>query len=445
MKIIMRILNVFLLVSFLSVLTSCDKSNHTNSTDSLIDPFSNGGNERNMIVVFSDAHLGADTSYAECKENCAALEKLLMQIKDAENVKELVIAGDLLDEWYIPATIETYKGKKQSDFVKSIATANKGVFDALNSIIKDNKITVTYVPGNHDLTITAENIDSVLPGINQSRDSILGLGTYSPVACPKIAIEHGHRYNFFCAPDPISNQSIASGTILPPGYFFTRIAALSVKQEFPKQPVDKIPTVSPNTSGGKSQDLLYRYWKDWDMTLTMFPITNKFEDSIIVTNVNYFKGNYSINDLLPYQSTLGGEIKVDLFDSIQDNWHRRQTLNNVANHIETARAIDSVMAVSETDRQADFQYFSNDKSDKRIVVFGHTHAAKMISDTNNMGQKTIYVNSGTWIDHNDPLKTRTFVVITPQDTINNFSQTYVKLYYMESDTIIQMHADSLIY
>jgi hypothetical protein len=36
----------------------------------------------------------------------------------------------------------------------------------------------------------------------------VGLGTYSPVGYPQIAIEHGHRYNFFCAPDPISNQDM---------------------------------------------------------------------------------------------------------------------------------------------------------------------------------------------------------------------------------------------
>jgi len=48
-----------------------------------------------------------------------------------------------------------------------------------------------------------------------------------------LAIEHLHRYNFACAPDPISNQDIAPGNIMLPGYFFTRITALSTKQGAP--------------------------------------------------------------------------------------------------------------------------------------------------------------------------------------------------------------------
>eukprot|EP00825_Cyclidium_porcatum_P025105 TRINITY_DN27388_c0_g2_i1.p1 TRINITY_DN27388_c0_g2~~TRINITY_DN27388_c0_g2_i1.p1 ORF type:complete len:230 (+),score=8.25 TRINITY_DN27388_c0_g2_i1:286-975(+) len=224
----MRILNVFLVISFLSTLSFCKKSDPIDHT---ISAFSHSGNERNMIVVISDIHLGADLAYAECKENLGALEKLLKQIKAAPNVKELVIAGDLLDEWFVPATVDTYQGKDQADFVKRIAATNKGVFDAFNSIIKEKKILVTYVPGNHDLTITAANVESILPGINQARDAEQGLGTYSPAACPTIAIEHGHRYNFFCAPDPISNQDVAPGTIMPPGYFYTRIAVLHVIQK----------------------------------------------------------------------------------------------------------------------------------------------------------------------------------------------------------------------
>ena len=129
----------------------------------------------------------------------------------------------------------------------------------MNSIIQEGKILVTYVPGNHDLTITAANIESVLPGINQARDAALGLGTYSPVDYPAIAIEHGHRYNFFCAPDPISNQDIAPGTIMPPGYFFTRIAALHVIQNN-SIPADTLPVVTENISGDESQDLLFKYW-----------------------------------------------------------------------------------------------------------------------------------------------------------------------------------------
>jgi UDP-2,3-diacylglucosamine pyrophosphatase LpxH len=405
------------------------------------DPFSNGSNERNMIVVISDIHLGADLAYAEINKNLKPLENFLEKIRLSPNVKELVIAGDLLDEWFVPATTDTYLGKDQADFVKRIAIANKEVIDAFNRIIQGGKILVTYVPGNHDLTITPENVASILPGINQARDKELGLGTYSPAGHPEIAVEHGHRYNFFCAPDPISNQDVAPGTIMPPGYFFTRIATLHVIQDC-HAAGDSIPVVTQNSSGDKSQALLFGYWRIWKATLKMFPITNKFDEKIIVTKVNGFNGTYSVKDLLPYQSAPGGQIDVKLYKGIQDAWVQRQTLNHVAVIIPVAQAMRYVADAAETDKQAEVQYFMNPNSNKRIIVFGHTHVAKIISSNNYKGEKSIYANSGTWIDRNPKLTTMNFIVIIPQNAAPS-SQTFVKLYNFEGEVVKKMDENSL--
>ena len=133
MEKLLIILKSFILVMFLSLFISCNKSD----PDPVINPFSDGTSERTMIVVMSDMHLGADLEYAECKDNRAPLENLLNQIRVSQNVKELVIAGDLIDEWYVPANVDTYAGLAQSDFVQRLALTNKGVFDALNHIIQD--------------------------------------------------------------------------------------------------------------------------------------------------------------------------------------------------------------------------------------------------------------------------------------------------------------------
>ena len=427
---------------FLSLFASCDKSD---PTDTEIGPFSNGGKERNMIVVMSDMHLGADLVYAECKNNLGSLEKLIKKIKVSPNVKELVFAGDLLDEWFVPATIDTYQGKDQADFVQRIATTNKGVVDAINSIIQEGKILVTYVPGNHDLTITEASVALVFPGINQARDPELGLGSYSPIGHPEIAIEHGHRYNFFCAPDPFSNQDIAPGTILPPGYFFTRIGALHVAQGYPKVAKDILPHVTPNNSGGDSQNLLFAYRKLWEWAIDYLKIDNKFDEKIIVTNIDGYTGNFSVNDLVPFQTTPGGVIDVMLYKGIQDKWDQRQVHNRVPVPIPTARAIDSSASESELSEQAKIQYFKNPNSEVRIVVFGHTHVAKMESSLDHKDRKVIYVNSGTWIDHNSISTTKMeFVVITPQNN-DASSQTFVKLYNFGNEVITKMVEDSMRY
>lgn len=427
------------MISLLGVSSSCKKEDPLWNG---INPFDNGGNERNMIVVISDIHLGADLSYAECNHNLKSLELFLTNVKSSRNVKELVIAGDMLDEWFAPAAVDIYEGKDQLNFVKRIATANKGVIDAFNNIIKEKKILVTYIPGNHDLTITAESIESILPGINQARDGAQGLGSYSPAGNPKIVIEHAHRYNFFCAPDPISNQDIAPGTITPPGYFFTRIGVHSFVNNFPPA-VDTIPAVIPNTSGNSSQNLLFIYWNVWSRTLSKYTIPNKFDEEIIVTNMDGFTGAYSVNDILPFQDTPGGFIDVNLYKGIQDTWDQRQTLNNVPVKIPAAQAIANAAKASESDFQAQNQYFMNPDSDKRIVIFGHTHEPKIVASNNHKGEKAIYANTGTWIDHNSVANTiMSFVVITPQNE-KAASLTHVKLYNFENQIGTLMAKDSL--
>ncbi len=406
-------------------------------------PFTNAGKERNMVVVLSDLHLGADLAYAEFNKNTPSLEKLLKQIKASPNVKELVIAGDLIDEWYVPAPVDTYSGKTQRDFVQRVATTNKGVIGDFNDIIKSGKIRVTYVPGNHDLTITADDIELILPGIHQARDNEQGLGTYSPAEFPKIAIEHGHRYNFFCAPDPISNQDIAPGTIMPPGYFFTRIAALHILEKA-TQPDATMPVVTPNISGDKSQSLLFAYWKLWEWTMDNLPIKEKSDEKVIVTNVDGFTEKYAVSDLLPYQQVAGGQLDVKLYKGIQDTWNERQILNKVSVNIPVDQAIARASLAEETDDQAKAQYFMNPKSDKRIVIFGHTHDAKIISSPNYQGQKSIYANSGTWIDRNPNLTTMNFIVITPQNAATT-SETYVRLYNFENNVATKMSEDFLRY
>ena len=438
-----KLLSTIAIAAFLSLQTACDDSSSSATTPSN-SPLVNGTNERTLVVVISDLHMGADIAYSEINKNLVHLKNFLEQVRVSPNVKELIIGGDLLDEWFVPASVDTYQGKDQKDFVKRIAATNKVAIDVLNQIIAEKKILVTYVPGNHDLTITAENVNEVFPGINQARDEgKIGLGTYSSEFLPALAVEHGHRFNFFCAPDPFSNSTIAPGSITPPGYFFTRLATEHVVQKCTTS-ADVVKSVTILPDADLSQQNAFKYWKMWAMTANLFPINNMFDEKIFVTNVDGFTEKYAVNDFMPYQDAPGGTINMKLFSNIQNTWEARQTANNVAVHIDVVRAIDSVSSAQETNYQAKVQYFTNTNSDKRIVVFGHSHIATIEASLNNAGQKCIYANSGTWVDN---LKktyptTANFVVITPQNS-NATSQTVVKLYNFENGVYNFMKADSL--
>lgn len=420
------------------------------SNDTLYNEFNTDSTERNLIVVVSDFHLGADLYYAEINENLPELENFLKQISTSRNVKELVIAGDLLDEWFVPASVDTYNGRDQADFVDRIAAANAGVIAVLNQIINDGMVLVTYTPGNHDLTIEAENVARILPGINQARDeeaAAFGLGTYSPSDYPGIAIEHGHRYNYFCTPDQFSNQDVAPGTILPPGYFFTRIGAEHVLQKKTQDiiPDNIIPLVTPYDGGGVSQTALYAYYKLWEFALKMFPLINQLDEEIVMTNINGFTEPYSVNDLLPYQDAAGGLIEVNLYAGAPDKWAERCDLNNVPVPIPVIEAISGAASNPLTDSMAVTQYFGNPNSNKKLVVFGHTHEARIIPSENYAGEKTLYANSGTWIDHKEAHLNKTtmnFVIITPQ-TDAAASETKVALYNFENEVVTKMAEDSV--
>ncbi|MGB7603947.1 MAG: metallophosphoesterase [Lutisporaceae bacterium] len=388
-------------------------------------------NTKSQIVVISDLHLGINDDFAELNDNRQALVDFLNQIKNSPNVKELVIAGDLFDEWFLP--MEYVMPQSQSTFFDSVASNNQTVVDAFNAIISAGDIKVTYVPGNHDLLMTEADMMRIFPGINQARDKVQGLGSYITGANSEIVIEHGHKYNFFCAPDQISNRDITknNSSILPPGYFFTRIATSSVIEGHPSSS-NIFPDVTANPND-ESQYQYFLYQQVWKSMMTTLPVKENQKDKVIKTNIDGYTLDYAINDLIPYQNSKNGIIDVNLYKGIQDTWEERQNLNGVKVKIQTNEAIIKASDIGFTDIQSKNQFFDCDAS-KRIVVFGHTHAARILPFSNLKDKKTIYANSGTWIDDAQGYPTRTFLVITPAKS--GSAVQFVNLYQYSSDKTI---------
>ena len=388
---------------------------------------------RSQIVVISDLHLGNDDAYTELRQNKKALVDFLKQIKKSARVKELVIAGDLLDGWFIPMDFEM--PKTQALLFAKAAANNQSIIDAFNEIIRAGEIKVTYLPGNHDLLATEAVIGKIFPGINQSRDEMQGLGSYTTGAQAEIAIEHGHRYDFFCAPDPISNRDITKNntSILPPGYFFTRIATSSIIQGRPLSG-NKFAAVKPDPQDPSQFDY-YLYHQIWQGLMTALPIRGTFSDKLIKTNIDGYTGNYAINDFIPQQDPLTGKFDLAMYKDIQNTWAERQKRNAVKVAIPADEAIAKVLAAGYFDSQAKKQYFDVDAT-KRIVVFGHSHFARVLPMVNLKNEKTIYANSGTWIDTVPGYPTRTFIVITPAKP--GSAAQFVNLYqYGLDDSVTQ--------
>lgn len=357
---------------------------------------------RTRFVVISDIHLGADGSFAEFHQNKPLLKGFLQQLNAAPDVAELVIAGDLFDHWFLP--MNYVMPPTLAEFNDRVANNNREIVDAINAIIQAGKIRVTYVPGNHDILFNAVEVARIFPGIHQARDTE-GLGVYLPLSA-KLAIEHGHRYNIFCAPDTFSNTAITGGkSIMPPGYFFTRIATSSVVEGKPKS-ANVFPAVTPNRQDATQMGYYY-YAKVWQGLLTSLPVSESFAAKTIKTGIDGYNQPYAVNDLLPYQDK-NGKITVDLYRGIVENWQKRQVENHVRVPFAVDKAILGAEPASFTDEQAQTQYFDQDPV-MRVVVFGHTHEARIIAAKNRNGASVVYANSGTWIDKVKGFPTATYV------------------------------------
>ena len=104
-------------VTFPFSLVSCNNTDEE-ITSNPFDSISKGNiNGRNKIVVISDLHLGNDLSYSENVKHLKRLEEFLTEVRSSTTIKELVLNGDILDEWYIPTRVNPYDGGSQADFI----------------------------------------------------------------------------------------------------------------------------------------------------------------------------------------------------------------------------------------------------------------------------------------------------------------------------------------
>ncbi|MEZ5177711.1 MAG: metallophosphoesterase [Acidimicrobiales bacterium] len=172
------------------------------------------------VVVLSDVHLGTDhpTAWYQRDVHEEALVHLLGWVADqAEQVAELVLLGDVVDFWTYPAhepppTFAAIRATHPAIFGPTGALAR--VLDALDG-------RVTYVPGNHDMGITAAEVASIAsPGGHHVR--LVQDVPYHPLGANdhRIALAHGHHHTLFNAPHADNPWAP-----LPVGYFVTRAVA----------------------------------------------------------------------------------------------------------------------------------------------------------------------------------------------------------------------------
>ncbi len=356
---------------------------------------------RTKTAVISDTHIGdrrsRDGGYAWLDANIPALTSFLGDVLSCGQIKELVVAGDMFDEWLVPMADSPFTGGVTSnDAFFEAAAADpevKAVVDKLNDIANSGLVSVVYVPGNHDMLLSEAALKAICPNaVWKGGTGSGGVGVYWPEA--GVAAEHGHIYDFFNAPDPLTR----AGSILPPGYFVTRMYATANTPASLRRP------------GGRGYDYFGNLafdagWYICVATIFHNPFTNS---PAMLTGIDGYT-----DPMLPEQA------RANYADAdIAGNWTKRQTINGVYKYETELGALlagSGVFCFGDLEVSALRQYLEPGRA--RIVVFGHTHDAmlKQYTDTglNNIKPGPIYANSGTWIDGKwtNGRPTRTFVVI----------------------------------
>ena len=342
---------------------------------------------RNKLVFISDLHMNVVGAYSWLDKHALDLARFLDGVNSRDDVAELIILGDLLDDWVCPVE---YTPQTFTDILG--ANYNNGVVPALQEVCYNQDIQVTYVTGNHDmLSFKSKNKDVIaeaFPDMAIISDPP-GLGAYYNKD-KVIWAEHGHRYTLFNAPDTWSR----TGGHLPMGYFISRLAA---SKSLAEGRVYTTPDVLDRFVKSPAEVLKYLQMGGYKRE-----VGNIIDDLFIIAVFNaiaIWSGHwpwdkFRMDDLDDFTPDPSVEDIASTYDTLFSGWPSRQdivdhyeaVLNDLG-HLSSAANLLFEMP----ERIKDLYPFT-----PRIVLFGHTHQAAFQYHSGQV--ETIYANTGTWID-----------------------------------------------
>ncbi|HDH53600.1 MAG TPA: hypothetical protein ENH24_03855 [Nitrospirae bacterium] len=296
-------------------------------------------------------------------------------------VKELIILGDLFDEWVCPTVLDPVPPPTSllNQFQKiARSSQNTAVITNLRAIADSDDIDLIYVPGNHDMLINEEIITEIIPGIVYM-GTAPGEGVFT---ADGIVAEHGSMYCLFNAPDSYNNP----GHVLPLGYFIARMVAEKVAE-----------TGSSINYLEVLAETILRLLGASDFAQAVF-------ESIVETSGLSGTSQIKMSGVDGYSESVQVLQVEKWFADLYDQWNSNMP-NNV---IKEEAVMDDTGYLFPA---AISQYFRT-KGKADIVIFGHTHIYEIHGlvfameeeprekklEESEIPYEYIYANSGTWIN-----------------------------------------------
>ncbi|MCK5687080.1 metallophosphoesterase [bacterium] len=374
--------------------------------------------QRNKRIFISDLHLGDARSiknnYCWFNKNIFLLERFLREKLHDPKVSEVIIVGDLLDEWVCPAENSPVSGKNTSFQFHNIAKApqNKEIIKLLKKIADKPGMDLIYIHGNHDMFLTKKIIKKIIPGIKY-HGSVYHTDD-------GIAAEHGHRHDIYNAKNSVSQP----GHHLPLGYFITR----AVTRNHPSKQDRQTTILAIGKASKKSHGMKLFKSGLFDFPMDVYKLIlldkkRKTSDTVVMDGIDNYKNKPTFKDvekMFPYTTHKWNKIKAP---GVVTDWKRA--------------LLDGTSLKPNLSIAAWHQYFKNPEEASRtnIVVFGHTHGA-VITNTSSLLKRSIfkgkgkiskhvYANTGSWVDpdYNGKKKNKCTYVEIETETINNENGT----------------------
>ncbi len=205
---------------------------------------------RNVIRVISDLHLGSSW---HTPTNNAALLAVLHDMADPDTfVSTLIINGDIVERWLVPAEQEP------PSTVEMMASPEIAPVVAAIKTVARNGVKIYYIPGNHDDDVTAADVVGVF---GRAVHFVEG----EDLVINGVRFTHGHHYDIVCRP-----YRYAEGG-RPFAYYMSRCAASSGLDE--GGATDGVRRLSANVTNRLFSQLLrvftYRPAAHWAMVRMM--------------------------------------------------------------------------------------------------------------------------------------------------------------------------------
>lgn len=351
----------------------------------------------NKTIYISDIHMGTARSEYPVdgkhpwgwlgQEHADRLARFLNGCMADPDIADVVILGDLFDDWVIPPDLDPKQADGYGDIFTAVANApqNRMLMDAFRAVAGHPATRLHYVPGNHDMYLTEAALSGMIPDVVFHSDGGPGLGHYADEG---VRAEHGSRLCLFNAPDGRSHP----GGELPMGYFLARAVAGKVART------------------GKGESFL----NILDKAIGRFQDEPDWADKVFkatMVDAGMWPDGEFVLGLDGFSATMTAGEAADMFSQIYEQWNPAEHEGVGAG---TALRADGGLLGTAIDRAF------YERHGVKVVICGHTHTALMNgrppvvqpADTPAEPCRRIYANTGSWVDDKEA---RTTFVETEHD------------------------------